>query len=126
MVGRGSTFNTESTAVVQGHTCTCRHSCFKYRFFLHKTATRRQRHDVSRCHFCISWVKAKPTSRITYESIDQASVHVYALLKQPLVIEHWTCFTSISRFIQPIYGLEVDILGIKDVLGATGMPFIDQ
>lgn len=60
--------------------------------------------------------------RITYDLLDRASVD--ALQNLPPVIEHRTYCPSVPRFIQPIYGLEVGIVGIGDVLGA--MPFIDR
>jgi hypothetical protein len=61
-------------------------------------------------------------NRITYDPLDHASV--VELLKTPPVIEHQTFYPFVPRYIQPICGLEVSILGIKDVLRAA--PFIDR
>ena len=63
-----------------------------------------------------------PRGRITYDLLHRASVD--ALQNLPPVIEHRTYYPSVPRFIQPVYGLEVGIVGIGDVLGAV--PFIDR
>jgi|SRR6266850_592595 len=60
--------------------------------------------------------------RITYDLLDRASV--IKLLETPPVIDNQMFYPSIPCYIQPIYGLEVTILGIKDVLRAA--PGIDR
>jgi hypothetical protein len=73
------------------------------------------------CSFQCSFV-SKAMHRITYDLLDRASV--VKLLETPPVIDHQMFYPSIPRYIQPIYGLELAILGIKDVLRAA--PGIDR
>jgi hypothetical protein len=40
------------------------------------------------------------------------------------VIDHQTLYPSVPRYIQPVYALEVAIIGVQDVLGPV--PIIDQ
>jgi hypothetical protein len=61
-------------------------------------------------------------NRITYDLLDRTSVD--KLFKNPPVIDHQTHYPSVPRYIQPVYGLEVGILGVKDVLRAV--PVIDH
>ena len=53
-------------------------------------------------------------NRVTFDLLDCGSVE--SLFKTPPIIDHQTLYPSVPRFIQPIYVLEVAILGIKDVL----------
>ncbi|KAI0279629.1 hypothetical protein BGY98DRAFT_1185916 [Russula aff. rugulosa BPL654] len=61
-------------------------------------------------------------NRVSYDVLDRASID--NLFRNPPVIDHQTYYPSVPRYIQPIYGLEVAIVGLKDVLGA--MPAIDH
>ena len=62
---------------------------------------------------------SKNMNRITYDLLDRSSVA--KLLETPPTIDHQTFTASVPRFIQPKYGLEVAILGLKDVLSAKGI-----
>jgi hypothetical protein len=61
-------------------------------------------------------------SQITFDLLDRRSVDF--LFKNPLVVDRQTLYPSVSRYIQSVYGLEVGILGVKDVLRAA--PVIDR
>jgi len=61
-------------------------------------------------------------NRITYDLLDRSTVD--KLFRTPPVIDHQTLSPSTPRYIQPIYGLEVAILGLKDVLLA--LPVLDH
>jgi len=65
---------------------------------------------------------SKAMNWITFDLLDRSSVD--RLLTNPPVIDHQTLYPSVPRYVQPIYGLEVGILGLKDVLRAV--PVIDQ
>ncbi|KAF8502706.1 hypothetical protein F5888DRAFT_1113833 [Russula emetica] len=76
------------------------------------------------CPYQCSFV-SKAMNRITYDLLDRASVDKH--FKNPPVIDHQTLYPSVRtvpRYIQPVYGLEVGILGVKDVLRAV--PVIDH
>ena len=73
------------------------------------------------CPYQCSFV-SKTMNRITYDLLDRSSVD--KLFKAPPVIDHQTFYPSVPRYIQPIYGLEVAILGLKDIIGA--LPAIDH
>ena len=62
------------------------------------------------CSFQRSFV-SKAMNRVTFDLLDRASVD--DLLKTPPVIDHQTLCPSVPRYIQPVYGLEVVILGVK-------------
>jgi hypothetical protein len=73
------------------------------------------------CPFQCSFV-SKAMNCITYDLLDRTSVD--KLVRNPPVIDHQTLFPSTPHYIQPVYGLEVAILGTKDVLGA--IPVLDH
>jgi hypothetical protein len=67
------------------------------------------------CPFQGSFI-SKARNRITYDLLDRSAVD--KLFQTPPVIDHQTLFPSITPYIQPIYGLEVAILGLKDIVEA--------
>jgi hypothetical protein len=67
------------------------------------------------CPFQCSFI-SKAMNRITYDLLDHSSVE--KLFRAPPVIDRQTFFPSVPRYIQPIYALEVAILGMKDLLQA--------
>jgi hypothetical protein len=73
------------------------------------------------CPYQCSFV-SKAMNRITFDLVNHASLE--QLFKNPPVIDHETLYPSVPRYIQPVYGLEVAILGMKDVLRAA--PVIDR
>jgi len=72
------------------------------------------------CLYQCSFV-SKTMNRIIFDLLDRASVD--KLFKTPPVINHQTLLPSVPRYIHPVYGLEVGILGVKDVIQAV--PVID-
>ena len=64
------------------------------------------------CSFQRSIV-SKAMNRVTFDLLDRASV--LDLFKTPPVIDHQTHRPSTPRYIQPVYALEVAILGLSDV-----------
>ena len=66
------------------------------------------------CPFQCSFV-SKAMSRVTFDLLHHASID--NLLKAPPVIDHQTFYPSLPRYIQPIYAMEVAVLGVKDVTG---------
>ena len=73
------------------------------------------------CPFQYSFV-SNAMNRITFDLLDRASVG--SLFKTPPVIDHQTLYPSVPRYIQPVHGLEVGILGVQDVWGVV--PIIDN
>ena len=73
------------------------------------------------CSYQCSFV-SKAMKRITFDLLDHASVN--HLLDNPPIIDHQTLYPSTPRYIQPVYGLEVAILGVKDVMRVA--PVIDH
>jgi len=67
------------------------------------------------CPFQGSFI-SKAMNRITYDLLDRSTVD--KLFQTPPVIDHQPLFPSITPYIQPIYGLEVAVLGLKDVVEA--------
>ena len=56
---------------------------------------------------------SKTMNRITYDLLERSSVDT--LLQQPPVIDRQPLFPTTPRYIQPLFGLETAILGMKDV-----------
>ena len=73
------------------------------------------------CPFQCTFI-SKTMHRMTFDFLDRASID--SLFKTPPVIDHQTLYPSVPRYIQPVYALEVTILGLKDVVGA--LPLIDR
>jgi hypothetical protein len=62
-------------------------------------------------HFQRTFI-SKTTNRVRFDLLDCSSVD--SLLQEPPVIDHQTICPSTPRYIQPVYGLEVAILSVKD------------
>lgn len=73
------------------------------------------------CPFQCSFA-SKAMNRVTFDLLDRVSVD--SLFKHPPIIDHQTFYPSVPRYIQPVYGLEVAILGLKDAM--QSVPIIDR
>lgn len=60
--------------------------------------------------------------RVTYDLLDHSTVD--KLFKDPPIIDHQILNPSVPRFIQPVYGLGVAVLGLGNAISAKGE--IDQ
>ena len=69
--------------------------------------------NAKRYCFQCSFV-SKAMNRVTFDLLDRKSIN--NLFMSPPVIDHQPLYPSTPHYIQPLYALEVAILGVQDVL----------